>query len=562
MHEAAKHLLTFTFILIISTQTGHDMWVAFRDVDSNTWKETGVVFPVTPPAPAPAPLPNPQGKCVFMTKELTKAVNGCDKSMNETSCLIDICSNRLSLSASNLSSSNKGIDISNKNIYLRCDQECAPKRCILDGSGITRLFYGSNTNITFLNFIFANGFHPDNGGAIKVENNSIVTMINCSFVNNSASSGSAVQVNNSQLIVRGIETSVINNTGISPPLVVLSSQMFISHAIFTGNQVSKYLADVLLFDSTMDMYGVHFLNSTTVPSKDCHVYIAMIADDYTNKSSCMNVDPSNKSFPVIDLSGNCPGKLSSPTLSPIPAPPPALCFSGKNLVEIQHVGHIQMSQLCIGDYIKSSDNKFTLVYGFGHFDPIQDGTFLQIMFHDDADGEVLSAFMDQESSSFIELSVHHLIMIERNHKQYWVPAGDVHVDDILSGRRVKSIQEVIRRGIYAPLTQSGDILVNGILASNYVNLFEFFPSMILLPEQHTLAHTFFFPQQMLCRSFLELCKKEMYIHGYGPLAYLLVSSSSLLNNIMSDAIDSTMTFWFFIILVCWLIVVLVRIMRN
>jgi hypothetical protein len=213
------------------------------------------------------------------------------------------------------------IDISNKNIYLRCDQDCAPKQCILDGSSITRLFYGSNTNIAFLDFIFANGFHTIDGGSIRLENNSIATIINCSFVNSSAPSGSAVQVNNSQLIVSGIETSLINNTGIGPPLELLSSQMNISHVIFAGNHFSEYLADILLFNSNITMYDVHFLNSTMVPSKECHVYVAMLADDYANKSSCINVDPSNKSFPIVDLSEYCP---SSPTISPVPAPRPAL----------------------------------------------------------------------------------------------------------------------------------------------------------------------------------------------------------------------------------------------
>jgi Hint module len=548
--KAVNNVLIFTYILIIPIQDSYDLWVRVMDEASATWKETGVVFPVTPPAPALTP--KPETECVVTTQELRKAVNNCYNGMNETLCLINICNNRLLMPAASISS--KGIDLSNKNIYLRCDQECAPKRCILDGSSITRLFYGSNTNITFLNFIFANGFHPDSGGAIKLENNSIVTMINCSFVNNSAPSGSAVQVNNSQLIVSGIETSLINNTGISPPLEVLSSYMNISHAVFAGNQVLEYLADILLFNSNTTMYDVHFLNSTMVPFKECHVYIAMLADDYANQSSCMNVDPSNKSIPVVDLSEYCP---SSPTVSPVPSPRPVICFSGQNFIQIQHIGYVPMHRLRIGDYVKSSENEYTQVYGFGHFDPNQDGTFLQITFHDDASSEPMSIIPYQESSSsFIEISLQHLTMVERNHQQYQIPAGDVRVDDILSGRRVKSIQEVIFRGVYAPLTQSGDIRINGILASNYVNLFDL-PSMRLLIDQHILAHILLFPQRMFCCFFLELCKKEIYIHGYGPLTYLLVGGSSFINNMMSDAIDPMSLIWFFNVLLGMSITVLV-----
>jgi Hint module len=551
------------FFSFITFQVSYDLWVVFEDTSSSSgYKETGVVFPKKPPAPAPTPKEEcvPTTKdlrkavefcdgCVLTTKGLRKAVEDCDSGTNET-CLIDICSNRLPMSAS--SSSRKGIDLSNKNIYLRCDQQCAPKRCIFDGLGITRLFYGSNANITFLNFIFANGFHESNGGAIKLENSSIATMINCSFVNNSALSGSAVQVNNSLLIVSGIETSLINNTGISPPLEVLSSQLNISQAVFADNQVSEYLADILLFNSNISIYDVHFLNSRTVLSKDCHIYFAMVADDYANKSSCMNVDPSNKSFPVIDVSDYCP---SSPTLSPISPPSPALCFSGRNFVEIQHVGHVPMSQLRIGDYVKSGEDKFTQVYGFGHFDHNRDGVFLQITLHSEANDEAITS-QASSLSMFLEVSPPHLIMIEKNHKQYRVPAREVRVDDILSGHRVKSIQEVIRHGVYAPLTQSGDILINCILASNYVDLISL-PSMILLPDQHTLAYILFFPQRMFCRSFLELCKKEIYVHGYGQLAYLLLGGSSFINIMMPSVVDPTLIFWFFFFL-CMLIVVLVR----
>jgi Hint module len=543
--------------LIEYFQAGYDLWLHFHDVETGTWKGSGVVFPPMPPAPVPTP--KSQARCVLTTKDLIMAVKDCDKRMNETSCLIDICSNRLRMSES--SSSYEGIDVSNKNIYLSCEQECAPKRCIVDGLGITRLFYGSNTNVTFLNFIFANGFHPHNGGGIKLENNSIATIINCSFVNNSAPSGSAVQVNNSQLIVSGIKTSVVNNNGIGPPLELVSSHMNITQAIFAGNQVSEYLADILLFDSIINIYDVHFLTSSTVPFKECHVHIAMLADDYNNKSSCMNVDPSNKSFPLIDLSESCLSATSSTTLSPIPAPIPraVLCFSGQNFVEIQHVGNVPISQLRIGDYVMSSDSKFTQVYGFGHFNHNRDGTFLQIMFHDNENRETISFYRKHEPSSlsFIEISVRHLLMIERNHKQYRVASGDVRVDDIVSGKRVKSIQVVIRRGVYAPLTQSGDILVNGILASNYVDLLEL-PSMILLPDQHTLAHIFFYPQRMFCHSFFEICKKEIYIHGYGPLSYLLVGGSFLFNCMMSNTIDPTSIVPFlFLLLLCMLMVVLV-----
>jgi hypothetical protein len=186
----------------------------------------------------------------------------------------------------------------------------------------------------------------------------------------------------------------------------------------------------------------------TIPSKNCNVYVAMLADAYyASQSSCMNVDQSNKSFLGIDLSDYCPAL----SLAHIPAPRQALCFSGQKLVEIKHFGHAPISQLCIGDYVMSSDDKFKQVYGFGHFDHNQDGTFLQIRFHND-NGIVNSNYKNQESLAFIELSVQLLIMIERKDKQHRVPASNIKVDDIMSDvktvtRSIKSKNPLIKEAI-------------------------------------------------------------------------------------------------------------------
>jgi hypothetical protein len=91
-------------------------------------------------------------------------------------------------------------------------------RCIIDGQGVSRMFYGSSCNFTVQNFIFTNGFHRDEGGSIKADNNSIISIVNCSFVNNTAPYGSAVIVNQSSLMIDGLETSFVNNTGVGPPI--------------------------------------------------------------------------------------------------------------------------------------------------------------------------------------------------------------------------------------------------------------------------------------------------------------------------------------------------------
>jgi hypothetical protein len=216
--------------------------------------------------------------------------------------------------------------------------------------------------------------------------NSIVTLIDCSFVNNSAYSGSAVHVNSSNLFVHGLETSIVNNTGTAPPFEVISGRMDISHASFAGNMASKYQAAILLLDSNISYYDVHVLKTTTLPPRsrslnkdDCDVYVAVDPKNFANKSSCLKFDESNKTFPMIDLSDSCPtlSPTDSPTHSPTHAPifpphslptarpPPSSCFSAYNMVEIKDGAPIPMNLVRIGHLVKSSlDGTYTQVYGF------------------------------------------------------------------------------------------------------------------------------------------------------------------------------------------------------
>jgi Hint module len=113
---------------------------------------------------------------------------------------------------------------------------------------------------------------------------------------------------------------------------------------------------------------------------------------------------------------------------------------------------------------------------------------------------------------FLEISVKHLILVERKDQKYHIPASDVRVGDILSGQQVESIQLVTRRGVYAPLTQSGEILVNGFVASNYVKQLDL-PTLLSF-DQHVFVHMLFHPQRLFCHYLIEVCKREIYWNGF------------------------------------------------
>jgi Hint module len=504
----------------------YDLSVAFTNETSDIVVESGVIFPQNPQQQIDTPGPTPQ--CVMSEKDLMKEVTNCDKTMNETSCLIDICSIHLVINRSE----HKGIDLSHRNMIIGCEQTCPGKRCIIDGLGKTRLFYGSYMNVTFFNIIFINGYHYEEGGSMKMDNNSIASFINCSFVNNSAHLGSAIFVKQSNMTVIGSETSFINNTGTGPPLFVLSSHLNISNAIFAGSIVLEYHSDILLFNSTFQPYDLHFLSALDVSSNssnsvtneaNCNVYIAGSVDDIKNQSSCMVFDPSTKTFPVTDLSLECP--TAPPTLAPMRAsnPSPTICFSSQNKVTVKDLGPIPINLLRIGDMVKSNDDIYTQVYGFGHLDHQHEGTFLHITF------KMCDRQTCQYPALFLEISARHLVMITKNENSYHIPAMDVVVGDILSGQQVETIHSVIRRGIYAPLTQSGEIMVSGILVSSYVDLIDHHNIARTWKgwNRHIAAHILFHPQRYFCYHYLDICKKEIYINGYGILAYAIIALSSI-----------------------------------
>jgi hypothetical protein len=295
-----------------------DIFVLYEiDYDDN-FPVSRVNFPSKPP---------PQKKkqrsesiCASSEEELQEAVDKCDKGTHETSCQIDVCQTRIEIAqrpdplfrrlATN------GIDVTNKNILFSCQNQCPTQRCILDGLGTSRILYGENSNITFQNFILANGYDADEGGAIKLVNNSIVTLSNCSFWNNNAPFGSAISVENANLIIDGVETSIVNNSGIGLPIKVVRSIFNLSHTVFGVTEVSLYGNAILMLASTINVVNV---TSVTVADKatsdDCDVYIYVFSEDLNVDSSCVNFENrTDVAFPIIDF--GCTTQQPSVSVAP------------------------------------------------------------------------------------------------------------------------------------------------------------------------------------------------------------------------------------------------------
>merc|ERR1712176_1405170 len=76
----------------------------------------------------------------------------------------------------------------------------------------------------------------------------------------------------------------------------------------------------------------------------------------------------------------------------------------------------------------------------------------------------------------------------------------------------------MRKGAYAPFTLSGDILVSGVVASNYVSIIP--DEEIGLPvTMQFIAHMFTAPHRIVCSVRFSFCEKETYINGLSRWIY-------------------------------------------
>jgi len=186
-----------------------------------------------------------------------------------------------------------------------------------------------------------------------------------------------------------------------------------------------------------------------------------------------------------------------------------VCFSGNNIVEVQDRGRISMDALGIGDLVLTSNEVFAEVYSFEHYHQKADTEFLQI--------QASSMYQNQA----LEITENHLLYVRNgNRNTQIVPAGMVKVGDFLiteSGEAtpITSIQKVQRRGAYAPLTMTGKIVVNGVLASNYVSR-AWLQGHVSGQTLHWLQHGAALPYCFFCS--LAGCENENYdeLTGFSP----------------------------------------------
>lgn len=214
---------------------------------------------------------------------------------------------------------------------------------------------------------------------------------------------------------------------------------------------------------------------------------------------------------------------SPPTLPPTSAPAPArdssagVCFSGESVVNVLGKGPTPMKELQVGEKVQAGlSGSYETVYGFAHLDKDSTADFLQI-------------YLDDAANTMpLEITKDHMVYLDGQ----MIPASSVKKGDALHGingpMKVTKVQLVQRTGLYAPLTPSGTIHVNGIMASNYILLqkgssefVELQGGIATLLPQHSAIHMFLSPLRVACMGVhSSLCSNDWMENGFHSFVHV------------------------------------------
>jgi len=176
---------------------------------------------------------------------------------------------------------------------------------------------------------------------------------------------------------------------------------------------------------------------------------------------------------------------NTPSLEPTPEPStdstPVGCFSGNSMIVVSKKQNgdfgtpIAMKDLRLGDLVLVDQNRYEKVYSFAHYHTTIETEYIQLL------------------PSQLEMTPQHLVFVQGYQEP--IPASSVRVGDVLVGStQVTKIRVILCQGMYAPLTPSGTIVVNGAMASNYITLKStkhfFQVGSTLLISHHAISHFF------------------------------------------------------------------------
>lgn len=136
-------------------------------------------------------------------------------------------------------------------------------------------------------------------------------------------------------------------------------------------------------------------------------------------------------------------------------------------------GRVSMEALRVGDVIADDIDSYSMVVGFLHRDTAIASSFLKLV----------------SNASYITVSHDHLLAIDGGFIKARHVYPGMELSTVCCGyQEIVHVEEVTDQGVYAPLTESGVLVVNGFRVSCYANI----PA-----EFHWLADILFWPRKKL-----------------------------------------------------------------
>lgn len=205
----------------------------------------------------------------------------------------------------------------------------------------------------------------------------------------------------------------------------------------------------------------------------------------------------------------CSCTTGSPTSAPVPGGGGfVVCFTGDSTVNVRGNANTGsptlMKDLKIGDFIHVGNGKYERVYSFGHNSPsTYSDDFVQISM--------------EGKDTKLTLSPDHMVWSISGGNTF-IAASEVKVGDELlwDGMDVVRVQaietDVTAQGLFAPFTPSGTIVVDGILASSFIDSVKHLGIAGVSPQW--IAHSFEFPHRLFCHYSIfgstQACTNESY----------------------------------------------------
>ncbi|XP_059160393.1 uncharacterized protein LOC131943984 [Physella acuta] len=158
------------------------------------------------------------------------------------------------------------------------------------------------------------------------------------------------------------------------------------------------------------------------------------------------------------------------------------CFPGSSIAYLECGRAIKIENLTTGMKVLAIDENRGVIYDE-----------IYMFGHQEKDGQTLFVVLQTESGQ-VTLSQDHLILCRKNNKEDFVAASVVGVGDELLTRadpgfgwsKVVKITYKLERGMYAPFTRSGTIVVDSAVASCYIDVLPHHVSHVMLSPMRCL----------------------------------------------------------------------------